>query len=97
MQNLVNADRPLFREGVKLDLAPSVKRSRSRAQDENSATADKAFSAIRQSVLQRDNWACWYCGWVDKLYNEVHHLDDKHSNNQVSNLVAVCGDCEGVR
>lgn len=45
------------------------------------------------SVWERDEHKCYYCGFTSKKYQEIHHLDDNHSNNSEDNLVTVCPLC----
>lgn len=44
-------------------------------------------------MLERDGYACRYCGFAAKKFQEVHHLDDDHSNNNPDNLVTACALC----
>lgn len=49
---------------------------------------------IRESILERDNFACRVCGadGVEARLN-VHHIDYERRNNKDSNLVTLCGVC----
>lgn len=55
--------------------------------------ADPSILEIYRHVMQRDNYSCYYCGFQSDKYQEVHHLDHNHSNNDTSNLVTVCPLC----
>lgn len=49
--------------------------------------------SLYNSIFQRDNYTCYYCGFQSDRYQEVHHLDHNHENNDPSNLVTVCPLC----
>ena len=70
-----------------------VKRKVWRRDDEHAALADAAFEPMRKAVLARDNHTCRFCGFQASKYQEIHHLDDDHTNNHESNLVTVCTLC----
>jgi intracellular multiplication protein IcmJ len=44
-------------------------------------------------VWKRDNYKCYYCGFISNRHQEIHHLDDDHTNNSSDNLVTVCPLC----
>lgn len=48
---------------------------------------------VYRHVLQRDNHTCYYCGFASDKYQEIHHIDHNHTNNDPSNLVTVCPLC----
>lgn len=71
----------------------SVKRGQFRSDDPTSEEADKQFKSIRPKVLKRDNHTCQYCGFRAEKYQEVHHKDDDHTNNDEDNLITTCSLC----
>jgi len=73
-----------------------VKRKLWRKDDEHAYIADAEFTSVRTNVLQRDNYTCRFCGFKAAKYQEVHHLDDNHQNNDLQNLVTVCNLCHQV-
>ena len=73
-----------------------VKRKLFRADDEHAQQADKAFQALRQTVLQRDQNKCRYCEFSASKWQEVHHVDDDHDNNVPDNLLTCCTLCHQV-
>jgi len=75
------------------DVILSVKRSRFRADDPTADESNKVFLSIRKEILERDSHACQYCGFAATKYQEVHHLDDNHSNNKKENLITACPLC----
>jgi len=77
----------------KLPLTLSVKARNWRMFDQDSHDHDMEFKTIRQSVLDRDRNTCCGCGFKAAKWQEVHHIDDDHSNNKMSNLVTVCMFC----
>ncbi|WP_137297165.1 type IVB secretion system protein IcmJDotN [Psychromonas sp. SP041] len=77
----------------KRKISLSVKRSAFRSDDPSSEEADKEFQLVRRSVLTRDSNTCQYCGFTADKYQEVHHIDDNHSNNSEDNLITICALC----
>ena len=55
--------------------------------------ADPRFKEFEQRVLSRDGYACQFCGFQAKLYQEVVNLDNNFTNNQMDNLVTSCCFC----
>jgi intracellular multiplication protein IcmJ len=54
---------------------------------------DKAFQSIAKRIYQRDNYACQYCGFQAKEFQEIVNLDGNYSNNKSSNMVTACCFC----
>jgi intracellular multiplication protein IcmJ len=75
---------------------PGVKRQMWRKDDEHAHVADAAFAPVRENVLKRDNYSCRFCAHKAPKYQEVHHFDDNHGNNDPSNLLTVCNLCHQV-
>ncbi len=73
-----------------------VKRKVWRRDDEHAIHADEQFKDVRSSVLQRDAYTCVFCNFKSAKFQEIHHLDDDHTNNTESNLVTVCTLCHQV-
>ncbi|MEZ8292750.1 HNH endonuclease [Vibrio splendidus] len=71
----------------------SVKRGTHRADDSMSPSHDQAYQEIRPVILERDNNTCQYCGFHSTKMQEVHHVDDDHSNQDESNLATICVLC----
>jgi len=61
-----------------------------------SACADEEFRALRPDILERDGHACVFCGFRAGKWQEVHHLDGDHRNNDRANLVTACPYCHAV-
>lgn len=55
--------------------------------------AEKSNLKIWEDVWKRDKNTCYFCGFVSSRWQEVHHLNDDHSDNNMSNLVTVCPLC----
>lgn len=78
------------------DLILSVKRSKFRIDDPTSEHSDTEFTKLRPEILERDGHSCVFCRFKSKKWQEVHHLDNDHSNNDLANLVTVCPLCHMV-
>lgn len=90
-------------------LVPGVKRSTWRLHDAKREEADDAYAQVRAEVLRRDRYTCRFCGFqttpdrdagkttlAASGYLEVHHIDDNHQNNALTNLVTACPFCHQV-
>lgn len=44
-------------------------------------------------IWKRDQHKCYYCGFVSLRHQEIHHLNDDHTNNSIDNLVTICPLC----
>ncbi len=55
--------------------------------------SDTAFQNFGKKVLRRDNYACQFCGFQARDYQEVLNLDQNYMNNKLSNLVTACCFC----
>lgn len=67
-----------------------------RANNQERDRADAEYKAVRPQAMQRDRWQCVYCGYESKNFNECHHQDGNHANNDLSNLVCVDDLCHAV-
>ncbi len=54
---------------------------------------DPAFQNFGKKVLRRDNYACQFCGFQARDYQEVINIDQNYVNNKLSNLVTACCFC----
>lgn len=48
---------------------------------------------VWDEIWERDSFKCYYCGFQSKRHQEIHHLNDDHSDNNPDNLVTVCPLC----
>ena len=55
--------------------------------------ADKRFKEFERKVFHRDRYACQFCGFQARLYQEVVNLDHDFGNNKLANLVTACCFC----
>jgi hypothetical protein len=55
--------------------------------------ADKAFLAFSKKVYRRDNYACQFCGFQAREYQEIINVDQNYFNNKLSNLATACCFC----
>lgn len=74
----------------------SVKRKLWRQDDEHAIMHDEKYKGVRDKVLMRDKYTCCHCGFKFHKFQEVHHLDDDHSNQDESNLKTICSLCHQV-
>ena len=56
-------------------------------------TGKEEWKQIRQKILERDGYACQYCGFKSDKWQIVHHIDGNPNNNRHSNLMVVCQMC----
>jgi len=76
-------------------LLMSAKRQVWRMND-HAGEADAEFQRVRGPVLEAANNTCEYCELTSDKYQEVHHKDDDHSNNDPKNLACTCPLCHQV-
>jgi len=57
------------------------------------AVSDPAFQVVRNRVLERDQYACRYCGFAAKKYQEIHFLSGNYKDISDQNLVTACIFC----
>lgn len=76
-----------------ISLTLSVKAKNWRMADHLSGEADDEFGKMRLKAQQRDNYTCIGCGFRSLKWQEVHHVDDDHHNNDINNLATVCSFC----
>lgn len=55
--------------------------------------ADQAFLPFSQKIFARDHYACQFCGFQAKQYQEIVNLDGNYSNNRSDNLATACCFC----
>jgi len=77
------------------DLIMSAKRSVWRMHD-HAGEADKQFANTRIGSLEAANYTCEFCGFQSSKYQEVHHLDDDHKNNDPRNHGCACPLCHQI-
>ena len=56
-------------------------------------TGKEEWRQIRLKILERDEYACQYCGFKSDKWQIVHHIDGNPNNNRQSNLMVVCQMC----
>ena len=50
-------------------------------------------SLLSKKLYQEADNRCPFCGIADVAVLEIHHIDGDPSNNQIENLILVCGNC----
>jgi len=78
-----------------LNLVLSAKRATWRMNDHGSE-ADTQFADARRETLSLADKRCKFCELRADKWQEVHHLDDNHSNQAQNNLVCACPLCHQV-
>lgn len=78
------------------ELFIGVKRGIFRKDDPHAPKSDQVFAENRKKVLIRDKCTCQFCNFQSKKFQEVHHIDDNHDNNELNNLVTACPLCHQV-
>ncbi len=53
----------------------------------------RIWEQIRVEILERDNYACRYCGFQAFKWQIVHHIDGNPDNNDRANLETICPMC----
>lgn len=53
----------------------------------------KDWRKIREAVLKRDDFTCFYCGIRSLKYMNVHHKEGRHYDNSPENLITLCPLC----
>lgn len=56
-----------------------------------------AWRELRQKVLERDEYACAYCGFRSPKFQIVDHIDGDPENNSNENLQVICQMCNLVK
>lgn len=75
-----------------LPITLSVKRKAFRADSPNPSGSDREYIEARKKVLERDKHTCRFCAYRSAK-NEVHHLNDDHEDQSLSNLMTACVLC----
>ncbi len=57
------------------------------------AGADPVFQAARNRILERDHYACRYCGFSAKKYQEIQFLNGNYKDLSDENLATACIFC----
>lgn len=55
--------------------------------------ADERFRAFEEKILRRDQYACRFCGFQAKVFQEVVNLDGDYTNNRPQNMLTACCFC----
>lgn len=73
-----------------------VKRKLWRQDDEHAILKDEKYKSLRDKILLRDNYTCHFCNFRFDEFQEIHHVDDDHGNNDPENLITTCNLCHAV-
>jgi intracellular multiplication protein IcmJ len=71
----------------------SVKAYNWKMYEENGEDSDPQFQHAKKRALERDNRTCQICNFKAPKWQEVHHIDNDHSNNSLDNLATICSFC----
>lgn len=72
-----------------------VKRALWRQNDPEADGKPVVPPALRIKILERDDYVCGHCGFRSLKWQEIHHKDDDHANNNEENLETLCPWCHG--
>ncbi|OGT56315.1 MAG: type IV secretion protein IcmJ [Gammaproteobacteria bacterium RIFCSPHIGHO2_12_FULL_42_10] len=54
---------------------------------------DKTFQTVSGQIFARDGYACQYCGFQAKEFQEIVNIDGNYTNNKPSNMITACCFC----
>lgn len=54
---------------------------------------DKAFMRFAETVWERDQYRCRYCGFQARHHQDVVNIDKNYTNNTVANMATACCFC----
>lgn len=54
---------------------------------------DKVYLDARSKAISRDHSTCQECAWQADRFQEGHHKDDDHTNNDPANIITLCAWC----
>ena len=57
----------------------------------------KGWQITRKKILERDDYACVYCGYKSEKYQIVDHIDGDPENNSDHNLQVICQMCNLIK
>lgn len=55
--------------------------------------SDKAFAKFSDKIMHSHNYACQFCGFQSREFQEIVNLDTNYRNNKRSNLTTACAFC----
>lgn len=61
--------------------------------DEQASSREPLQSGTRKEIMKRSNYRCENNDCKYKGIPHIHHIDMKNSNNNLSNLIALCPNC----
>lgn len=56
-------------------------------------TSFQSLQKTREDAFIKQNYNCYFCGFHDEKFLEIHHLSGDHADNSDKNLVAACTLC----
>lgn len=79
------------------ELLLSASRKSWKQSSTHGTTSDKMYkrkyNSLWDEVWEKDKYSCYFCGFTSKKHQEIHHLNDDHSDNSIENLVTICPLC----
>lgn len=70
-----------------------VRRHKWRMDDDHELINSESLQTVRDAVFKRDNFTCRFCTFKASKYQEIHHFNDDHKNNNPDNLLTCCNLC----
>lgn len=59
-------------------------------------TNSPEWRALRQKVMDRDDYRCVYCSFRARGYQIAHHIDGDPTHSVLENLVCICQACNSI-
>lgn len=76
-----------------MDIILSATRSSWQLPMQHGTHNDKNVEKYYKAVLERDNYTCQGCNFKSIKYQEIHPINQQHSDMDINNLVTLCPFC----
>jgi len=79
----------------RVELVLSSRRATWAIDPDEQQQSEAELTRQRPRIFKRDRTACCACGFRSGKYQEIHHLNDDHTDHRPANLAAICPFCHG--